>query len=236
MVKKNRFTLLAGALLLAAFSVACQKSGAPNQATAGMANSGAALAPTKFSEKSEELPAIVAFGDSLAAGYGLPEDQTFKTLLQRKLDEKGRRYRVVDAAIAGDTSAGGVRRIDWSLDGAVKFLILELGGNDGLRGLPVAEMKKNLSEIIERAQARGVTVILAGMEAPPNLGEEYTGEFRQVYRDLAKKHKLTLIPFLLEGVAGQRGMNQPDGIHPNAAGEIIMTETVWRELEPLLAK
>jgi len=236
MVKKNRFTLLAGALLLATFSVACQKSGAPNQATAGMANSGAALAPTKFSEKSEELPAIVAFGDSLAAGYGLPEDQTFKTLLQRKLDEKGRRYRVVDAAIAGDTSAGGVRRIDWSLDGAVKFLILELGGNDGLRGLPVAEMKKNLSEIIERAQARGVTVILAGMEAPPNLGEEYTGEFRQVYRDLAKKHKLTLIPFLLEGVAGQRGMNQPDGIHPNAAGEIIMTETVWRELEPLLAK
>jgi len=236
MAKKNRFTLLAGALLLATFSVACQKSGAPNQATAGMANSGAALAPTKFSEKSEELPAIVAFGDSLTAGYGLPEDQTFKTLLQRKLDEKGRRYRVVDAAIAGDTSAGGVRRIDWSLDGAVKFLILELGGNDGLRGLPVAEMKKNLSEIIERAQARGVTVILAGMEAPPNLGEEYTGEFRQVYRDLAKKHKLTLIPFLLEGVAGQRGMNQPDGIHPNAAGEIIMTETVWRELEPLLAK
>ena len=236
MAKKNRFMLLAGALLLATISVGCQKSGAPNQATAGVANSGAALAPTKFSEKSEELPAIVAFGDSLTAGYGLPEDQTFKTLLQRKLDEKGRRYRVVDAAIAGDTSAGGVRRIDWSLDSAVKYLILELGGNDGLRGLPVAEMKKNLSEIIERAQARGVTVILAGMEAPPNLGEEYTGEFRQVYRDLAKKYKLTLIPFLLEGVAGQRGMNQPDGIHPNADGEVIMTETVWRELEPLLAK
>jgi acyl-CoA thioesterase-1 len=118
----------------------------------------------------------------------------------------------------------------------VKFLILELGGNDGLRGLPVADMKKNLAEIIERAQARGVEVILAGMEAPPNMGEEYTGEFRQVYRDLAKKYKLTLIPFLLEGVAGNREMNQPDGIHPNVAGEKVMTENVWQELEPMLLK
>jgi acyl-CoA thioesterase-1 len=159
--------------------------------------------------------------------------------LQRKIDENGRRYRVEDAGVSGDTSAGGVSRIDWALaieGGPVKFLILELGGNDGLRALPVAEMKKNLAEIIERAQARDVTVILAGMEAPPNLGEEYTSEFRQAYRDLAKKYKVPLIPFLLEGVASRREMNQSDGIHPNAAGEKIMTENVWREIEPLLPK
>jgi len=238
MVKKNRFgsALLAGALALAAFSAACQKSGAPSEPAVRLANSASSLTPTKISTKSEEAPAIVAFGDSLTAGFGLSEDQAFTTLLQRKLDEKNLRYRVVNAGVSGDTSAGGVRRIDWSLDGAVKFLILELGGNDGLRGLPVAEMKKNLAEIIERAQARGVTVILAGMEAPPNMGEEYTREFRQAYRDLAKKYKLTLIPFVLDGVGGRAEYNQPDGIHPNAAGEKIMTENVWQTLEPLLSK
>jgi acyl-CoA thioesterase I len=154
--------------------------------------------------------------------------------LQRKIDEKGYRYRVVNAGVSGDTSAGGVSRIDWALEGPVKFLILELGGNDGLRGLPVVDMEKNLAAIIERAQDRGVIVILAGMEAPPNLGEEYTSEFRQAYQDLAKKYNLTLIPFLLEGVAGRREMNQTDGIHPNAAGEKVMTENVWQVVEPLL--
>jgi len=235
MVNRNGFASFAGALLLAAFSVACQKSSAPDQSSAGMAPSTSSFAPAKTSTKSDGRPKIVAFGDSLTAGFGLHEDQSFPTLLQSKLDQKGYRYHVVNAGMSGDTSAGGVGRIDWALEeGPVKFLLLELGGNDGLRGLPVAEMKKNLAEIIERAQARGVTVILAGMEAPPNMGEEYTGEFRLVYRDLAKKYKLTLIPFLLEGVAGNREMNQPDGIHPNAAGEKVMTENVWRELEPLL--
>jgi acyl-CoA thioesterase I len=237
MVNRNRLTSIVSALLLAAFSIACQKSGAPDQRSANSAGppaSSSSFAPAKTSAKSEELPAIVAFGDSLTAGYGLTEDQCFTALLQRKIDEKGYPYRVVNAGVSGDTSAGGVSRIDWALEGSVKFLILELGGNDGLRGLPVVNMEKNLAEIIERAQARGVTVILAGMEAPPNLGEEYTGEFRQAYQDLAKKYKLTLIPFLLEGVAGRREMNQPDGIHPNAAGEKIMTENVWQVVEPLL--
>ena len=230
MVNRNRFASLVCALLLAAFSVACQKSGGPAPSTSS-------FAPAKPPAKPDGRPTIVAFGDSLTAGYGLLEDYGFCTLLQRKLDEKGHRYRVVNAGMAGDTSTGGVNRIDWALEeGSVKFLILELGGNDGLRGLPVADMKKNLAGIIERAQARGVTVVLAGMEAPPNMGEEYTGEFRQVYRDLAKKYKLTLIPFLLEGVAGNREMNQPDGIHPNVAGEKVMTENVWRELEPVLLK
>jgi acyl-CoA thioesterase I len=233
MVNRNRFASLTGALLLAAFSVACQKSGAPDQQSAGASS----FAPAKPPAKPDGRPTIVAFGDSLTAGFGLHEDQSFPTLLQRKLDEKGYRYRVVNAGVAGDTSAGGVSRIDWALEeGSVKFLILELGGNDGLRGLPVADMKKNLAEIVERVRARRVAVILAGMEAPPNMGEEYTGEFRQVFHDLAKKYKLTLIPFLLEGVAGNRDMNQPDGIHPNVAGEKVMTENVWQELEPMLLK
>jgi acyl-CoA thioesterase I len=237
MVNRNRFASLVSALLLAAFSVACQKSGGPNQSSTGAASSTSSFAPAKPPAKPDGRPLIVAFGDSLTAGFGLHNDHCFPTLLQRKLDEKGHRFRVVNAGLSGDTSAGGVNRIDWALEeGSVKFLILELGGNDGLRGLPVAEMKKNLAEIIERAQARGVTVVLAGMEAPPNMGEEYTGEFRQVFRDLAKKYKLALIPFLLDGVAGNREMNQPDGIHPNVAGEKVMTENVWRELEPLLLK
>ncbi|HKQ89568.1 MAG TPA: arylesterase [Blastocatellia bacterium] len=231
MVNRKRFASLASALLLlAAFSVACEKSGGPAPSTSS-------FAPAKPPAKPDGRPLIVAFGDSLTAGFGLHNDYAFPTLLQRKLDEKGHHFRVINAGMAGDTSAGGVNRIDWALEeGSVKFLILELGGNDGLRGLPVAEMKKNLAEIIERAQAREVTVVLAGMEAPPNMGEEYTGEFRQVFPDLAKKYKLTLIPFVLEGVAGNREMNQPDGIHPNVAGEKVMTENVWRELEPLLLK
>lgn len=239
MVKRNRFASLLGALLVAAFSGACQKSGAPDQSagSASLAPSTSSFAPTKTAAKSDGRPVIVAFGDSLTAGFGLPEDQCFTTLLQTKIDEKGHTYRVVNAGVSGDTSAGGVSRINWVLEeDPVKFLILELGGNDGLRAMPVVEMKKNLAEIIERAQARGVTVILAGMEAPPNLGEEYTSEFRQVFHDLAQKYKLTLIPFLLEGVAGRREMNQPDGIHPNAAGEKVMTENVWQEIEPLLQK
>lgn len=242
MIKRDRFALLVGALLVAALVVACQKSGAPDQqpvqqpaTLAASTSSSSSFAPAKTGSKPGALN-IVAFGDSLTAGYGLPEDQCFTAILQRKIDENGLHYNVINAGVSGDTSAGGVSRIDWALDGEVKFLILELGGNDGLRGLPVAEMKRNLSRIIERAQARGVTVILAGMEAPPNMGEEYTNEFHQVYRDLAKKYKLTLIPFLLEHVASRREMNQPDGIHPNAAGEKIMTENVWRELQPLLSK
>ncbi|HEY6400664.1 MAG TPA: arylesterase [Blastocatellia bacterium] len=237
MVKRNRFASLVGALLVAAVSVACQKSGAPDQSStsAGLATSTSSFATAKPSATPDERPVIVAFGDSLTAGFGLPEDQTFTSLLQRKIDEKGLRYRVVNASVSGDTSAGGVSRINWVLgEGPIKFLILELGGNDGLRGKSVAEMKKNLAEIIERAQSREVIVILAGMEAPPNLGEKYTSEFRQAFRDLAKKYRLTLIPFLLEGVAGRREMNQPDGIHPNSAGEKLMTENVWQDIEPLL--
>ncbi len=197
------------------------------------AGSGVATAPSP-APTPDARPVIVAFGDSLTAGFGLPPEQSYPTLLQRKLDEAGYGYRVVNAGISGDTTAGGVRRIDWAIEDNVKFLILELGGNDALRGQPVSEMKKNLSTIIEAARARDITVILAGMEAPPNLGPEYQLEFRQAFRDLARKYRLPFIPFVLDGVGGNPELNQPDGIHPNAEGEKIMTENIWRVLEPLL--
>src|SRR6266498_245777 len=229
MVNRNRFASLAGALLLAALSVACQKSGAPEQSSAGAATSTSSFAPAKPPAKSDGRPIIVAFGDSLTAGFGVHEDQSFPKLLQRKLDERGYPYRVVNAGVAGDTSAGGVSRIDWALEeGSVKFLILELGGNDGLRGLPVAHMKKNLADVIERAQARRVEVILAGMEAPPNMGEEYTGEFRQVYRDLAKKYKLTLFLFFLRRVAINLPIFPPVFIAPVLGRVHARTEHLYR--------
>jgi acyl-CoA thioesterase-1 len=234
--KYLRATLFGLALFLAIFSGACQEPNKPSEQASSFSKPKPSATPTVVHDKSEEMPAIVAFGDSLTAGYGLNPDDSFTALLQRKLDENGYRYRVVNAGVSGDTSAGGLRRIDWSLEGDVKFLILELGGNDGLRGLPIAEMKKNLAQTIERAQARGVTVILAGMEAPPNMGVEYTREFRQAFRDLAKQYETPLIPFFLEGVGGRAEYNQPDGIHPNAEGEKVMTENVWRVLEPALSK
>jgi len=226
-------TLVAASALLTA---GCQQAKRPESSSPQASSKPQATPVTAtISTKSEDLPAIVAFGDSLTAGYGLSQDESYTALLQRKLDEYGHRYRVINAGVSGDTSAGGARRVDWALQsGNVKFLILELGGNDGLRGLPVTDLRKNLSQIIERAQARGVTVILAGMEAPPNLGAEYTREFRQTFRDLAKQYKTPFIPFVLEGVGGQIKLNQPDGIHPNAEGEKVMTENVWRALEPLL--
>lgn len=195
-----------------------------------------AAPPVKPAATPDARPLIVAFGDSLTAGYGLPEPESYTTLLQAKIAAKGLPYRVVNAGVSGDTTAGGVRRLDWSLDGNVKVLILELGGNDGLRGLPVEQLKKNLAQIIEAAQQRQIKVILAGMEAPPNLGAAYVTQFRQAYRDLAKQYNVAFIPFVLEGIGGNPALNQPDGIHPNAAGEKIFTENVWRVLEPLLAE
>lgn len=219
-------------LAIALAGTDCQRSVAP---TASRIAAAPSPSSAKTVDKREELPAIVAFGDSLTAGYGLSETESYTTLLQRKLDEKNYRYQVINAGVSGDTSAGGSRRIDWALqNNDVKFLILELGGNDALRGQPVTVMKNNLAQIIERARSRGVTVILAGMEAPPNLGQEYTKAYRQVFRDLARKYKLALIPFVLDGVGGKAELNQADGIHPNAEGEKIMTENVWRVLEPFL--
>ena len=181
-------------------------------------------------------PRIVFLGDSLTAGYGLERDQSVPSLIQAHLARDGYAYDVVNAGVSGDTSAGGLSRLNWSLDGPVEVLVIELGANDGLRGLPVAAMKRNLSEIITRASQRGIRVILTGMEAPPNYGPAYTSEFRKVYRDLAREHQVVFVPFYLQDVAGIPSLNIADGIHPNPQGARIVEQTIWRALEPLLKK
>jgi acyl-CoA thioesterase-1 len=177
---------------------------------------------------------VVILGDSLTAGLGLPLTEAYPTLLQHRAAEEGLAYTIVNAGVSGDTSAGGVSRLDWALDGDVRVLILALGGNDGLRGLPPTELANNLSTIIERAQGRGIAVVLAGMEAPPNFGPQYTEEFHNVYPTLAKKYRLPLIPFLLNGVAGITSLNQADGVHPTREGARIVADNVWTVLKPVL--
>lgn len=179
---------------------------------------------------------IVFLGDSLTAGLGLAADQSFPALIGKKLKDNGLDYEVVNAGVSGDTSAGVLRRLDWSLEGDVRVLIVALGGNDGLRGLPVSDLKSNLATIIKTAKAKGIAVIVAGMEAPPNFGDDYTKAFRRVYVDVAKDDQVKLIPFLLQGVAGDPSLNQADGIHPNVRGAQIVADLVWAELEPLLRR
>jgi acyl-CoA thioesterase-1 len=177
---------------------------------------------------------IVVLGDSLTAGLGLPADQAYPSLLQQRLDANGFNYEVVNAGVSGDTSAGGLSRLDWALDGDVRILIVALGGNDALRALPADELKQNLSHIIERAQARHITVMLAGMEAPPNFGRDYLVSFHQVYPALAKQYHVAFLPFLLDGVAGNTELNQRDGIHPTAQGARIVADNVWTTLKPIV--
>jgi len=185
----------------------------------------------------ETVPKIVAFGDSLTAGYGLAQQQSYPALLQKMIDADGFKYEVVNAGVSGDTSAGGVRRIDWSLDaGNVRFVILELGANDFLRGQPVSETKKNLSEIIKRAQSRNAQVLLAGMLTTTNTGRDYEDEIGDAFKSLAREHDVPLIPFFLEGVAGIDKFNQEDRVHPNAEGTKLVAATVYRHLKPLLEK
>jgi acyl-CoA thioesterase-1 len=203
--------------------------------TGDRASSEAASAPPAVAAKTDdERPKIVVLGDSLTAGLGLLDTQSYPHLLQEKIDRVGFNYEVVNAGVSGDTSAGGLRRLDWALQEDVRVLILALGANDGLRGLSVAEMKANLGQIIETARAKNIVVILAGMEAPPNYGAEYAASFRQAYRDLALQYRLQFVPFLLDRVAGQAVLNQGDGIHPNPQGAAIVADTVWNVLKPLL--
>jgi len=198
------------------------------------ANAPATAATPGTSTAAASRPRIVALGDSLTAGLGLTPDEAYPALLQQRLDREGLRYEVVNAGVSGETSAGGLRRVDWALEGDVKVLIVALGGNDALRGLPVEQLRDNLSEIIARAQRRGIAVILAGMEAPPNFGAAYTAAFRQTYRDVAKDHDVVLLPFLLDGVAGLAHMNQTDGIHPTAAGAQQVADNIWSALRPIV--
>ena len=182
----------------------------------------------------DHRPRIVAFGDSLTAGLGVAAEESYPARLQRRLDEQGLRYRVINAGVSGDTTAGGVRRVDWVLKSRPDLVILELGGNDGLRGLNLDETKANLERIIKRCQDASVTVILAGMKLPPNYGAEYTKGFEAIYPALAKQYRLTLIPFFLDGVAGSASLNQADGIHPTSEGYRIIADKVMETVKPLL--
>lgn len=181
-------------------------------------------------------PRVVVLGDSLTAGLGLRAEEAYPALLQRRLEASGLPYEVVNAGVSGDTSAGGLRRLDWALQGEVRVLILALGANDGLRGLPADQLRQNLAQMIEIAQSRGIEVVLAGMEAPPNFGRAYVAEFHHVYPELAGRYRTAFVPFLLEGVAGHPPMNQSDGMHPNAAGTTVVADNVWAILRPVLEK
>ena len=185
---------------------------------------------------SAERPRIVAFGNSLTAGLGVAPTESYPAQLQRTLDAAGYAYRVVNAGVSGDTTAGGVRRVSWVLTSTPTIVILELGGNDGLRGLSLHETKANLERIIQQFQQASVTVVLAGMKLPPNYGQDYTAGFEVLYRDLAKQYHLTLIPFFLDGVATSSSLNQPDGIHPTGEGYRLIVEKIFPTIEPLLKR
>jgi acyl-CoA thioesterase-1 len=191
------------------------------------------IAPARAVAKAGARPRIAILGDSLTAGLGLRQSQAYPSLLQQRLDEERLEYEVVNAGVSGDTSAGGLARLDWALQGDVRVLIVALGGNDALRALPTDQLRDNLATVIERAQARGITVVLAGMEAPPNFGRDYIVAFHQVYPALAARYKVAFVPFLLAGVAGIDTLNQPDGMHPTAAGARIVADNVWKVLEPI---
>ncbi len=195
-----------------------------------VAESGAAeAAPTA-------RPVVLFVGTSLTAGLGLEPEEAYPALLQAKIDSAGLPFRAVNAGVSGETSAGGLRRIDWLLREPVAVLVLELGANDGLRGLEPDAMRRNLQEIIDRTRAAhpDARIVIAGMEAPPNLGERYTEPFRAVFPELAARNDAVLIPFLLDGVAAVPELNQADGIHPTAEGQRRIAETVWTYLEPVL--
>jgi acyl-CoA thioesterase-1 len=179
---------------------------------------------------------IVFLGDSLTAGLGVQKSEAFPALVAEKIRAAGLPFEVENAGLSGDTSAGGLRRIDWLLQRPIDVLVLELGANDGLRGTDLKSMKTNLQTIIDKTKAKnpGVKIVLAGMEVPPNLGAEYASGFERVFAELARENKATLIPFLLEGVGGHRELNQADTIHPSPAGHRIIAELVWRTLEPIL--
>ncbi len=198
--------------------------------------------PTVLSEseqaaaKGEELPrvAIAVLGDSLTAGFGLLQAEAYPALLQDKFDADGySRIDVINAGLNGDTTAGGLRRLEWVLEPTVKILVVALGANDALRGQPPAQTRANLAQIIETANKKGVRVLLAGMQAPTNMGQQFQAEFRVIYPELAAKYRITFLPFLLEGIAGHPELNQEDGIHPTAAAQRMIAEMMYPLLQPL---
>jgi acyl-CoA thioesterase-1 len=203
---------------------ACKPAGQERQATA--------TPPTSGSERAT----VVFLGTSLTAGLGLEPEQAYPALIQRKIDSAGLDYRVVNAGVSGETSAGARRRIDWLLRERIAVLVVETGANDGLRGLPPDSLRANIQAVFDRAKSQTPVprLVLVGMRIPPNYGQAYTQSFRAIYPELASRNGAELVPFLLDRVGGVPELNQPDGIHPTAEGQRIMAETVWRVLEPIL--
>lgn len=204
--------------LLAAWLTSCSASTEKKQAEEG--NQVVATTANKT---------ILFFGNSLTAGYGIDPEESFAGRIQTRLDSLKKEFRVINGGLSGETTAGGLSRLDWFLEEEPYLFVLELGGNDGLRGIALTETKKNLLAIIDKVQAKypNTKIILAGMQIPPNMGQEYTEEFKAIYPAVAKEKNIELIPFLLEGVAGNPDLNLPDGIHPTAEGHRLVMETLW---------
>jgi acyl-CoA thioesterase-1 len=209
------------------FVLGCNDNKTPKAPTSTSANS---------TDSAVKKKTIVFFGNSLTAGYGLSPSEAFPAIIQSKIDSLGLPYKVINAGVSGETSSGGNARIDWILKQPLDVFVLELGANDGLRGIPLSETKKSLQSIIDKVKAKSpqAKLVLAGMQIPPNMGVTYTTEFRDIYPELAAKNNMTLIPFLLEGVGGETRYNQQDGIHPTAEGHKIVAGNVWKELQKLL--
>lgn len=179
---------------------------------------------------------IVALGDSLTAGLGVAAEEAYPALLESRLRRAGFAYRVVNAGVSGDTSAGGLRRLDWVLRSRPEIVVVALGANDGLRGVPITALRDNLTAIVTRLQASGARVLLVGMRLPPNYGAAYANAFAETFHDVARRTSCAFLPFLLEGVGGDPALNQADGIHPNAAGQRAVAERIWPALQPLVRR
>lgn len=194
------------------------------------------IASILFFSAVETPKVILFFGDSLTAGYGLSTEEAFPALIEKELNKSDKKVKVVNAGLSGETSAGGLSRIDWILRQPVDVFVLELGANDGLRGLPIEQTRKNLQSIIEKVKTKypDCKIVLAGMMVPPNMGKQYTDEFKSIYPELAKNNKATLIPFILEDVGGIEKLNQADGIHPNVEGHKIIANNLKKVFEKLI--
>ena len=229
-----------GLLLLSLlFFGGCERSGERSSTKAAppqQANEQVQAGEVTHPSPADSAPVILFLGDSLTAGFGLVPEKAYPALLQNQLRSAGYPHRVVNAGVSGDTTAGGRARLDWVLRQGVFILVLALGANDGLRGLKIEAIRDNLAAIIERAQGRGIQVLLAGMQMPANYGPQYTAHFKAIYPELANQYHLKLIPFLLAGVAMRDDLNQPDRIHPNTAGAKIVAENVWNVLQTTLKR
>lgn len=234
---------MTSAVLLSVLAIACGGSGAARDTTSSTKSAGRQESPAPPADSApaaslDDRRTILFLGTSLTAGLGLDPDSAYPQLIQRKIDASRLPYQVVNAGVSGETSAGLLRRLDWVLRRPADVIVVETGANDGLRGLPVSATRATIADVLSRIRRErpNAAIALIQMEAPPNLGQEYTSAFHAMFAELAREHGATLLPFLLTGVAGESRLNQGDGMHPNNAGERIVAENVWRALMPLLAR